>query len=489
MKPERISYLFLGLFLTSIFSLRWWQESAYPLLLWLIILCVFLNLIIFRRTRQLIIPITLGILIALLTVQRTTHSSSPYTIDSYADGSKVILTGIISDEPDRRPLQTKFTVEVSSLTNSSGTTIPVTGKVLATDRAQFPEYYYGDEVQIRGRLERPGVIDRFHYDNYLSRFGIYSVMYWAKFEKKSEGHGNKVFAELFAIKKTFENQINRIYAEPHASFLAGLLTGSRKGIPEHLMGSFNTTGLTHIIAISGYNITIIITVISGMLFFLPLKWRFVPAVTAIIAFTIFVGASAAVVRASIMGILGLIALQTERLKHTRLAVLWTLFFMLVWNPKYLWYDAGFQLSFLAVIGLMEISPHIEKYFAKIPPNFGIREALMMTISAQISAVPLIVLLFGRLSLIAPIANVLATPAIPFAMLFGFVGTVISFINFPIGQFFAYIGWAFLQWMVLTASYLSNIPFASIEIPRIGAGFIVTYYIILTTWVFRRSYHS
>ena len=114
---------------------------------------------------------------------------------------------------------------------------------------------------------------------------------------------------------------------------------------------------------------------------------------------------------------------------------------------------------------------------------------MMTISAQISAVPLIVLLFGRLSLIAPIANVLATPAIPFAMLFGFVGTVISFINFPIGQFFAYIGWAFLQWMVLTASYLSNIPFASIEIPRIGAGFIVTYYIILTTWVFRRSYHS
>lgn len=486
---EKTAYSFLGTFITSIFVLRWWQESSYPLTLWLIILFVFLNLIIFKQTRQIIIPITLGLLIALLTVQRTTHLTSIETIDHYADESKVILSGIISDEPDRRPLQTKFTVEVSSLTNSSGTTIPVNGKVLATDRAQYPEFNYGDEVEVSGRLERPGVIEKFSYKNYLSRFEIFSVIYRANFTKISAGHGNKFYSGLFKLKKSFENQINKIYAEPHASFLAGLLTGSRKGIPEHLMESFNTTGLTHIIAISGYNITIIIAVIGGMLFWLPLKWRFVPAVTAIIAFTVFVGASAAVVRASIMGILGLIALQTERLAHTRLAVLWTLFFMLVWNPKFLWYDAGFQLSFLAVIGLMEISPHIEKYFAKIPPNFGIREALMMTISAQISAVPLIVLLFGRLSLIAPIANVLAAPAIPFAMLFGFVGTILSFIYFPLGQLFAYIGWAFLEWMVLVATLLSKVPFASIEVPRIGVGLIIIYYLLLTTWLIRRSYHS
>ncbi len=486
MKPERIAYIFLGSFLTSVFVLRWWQESSYPLTLWLIILFVFLNLIIFKQTRQIIIPITLGLLIALLTVQRTAHTSSPETIDWYANGSKVIIRGIISDEPDRRPLQTKYTVEVYKFTNSSGTLMPVESKVLATDHSQWPEFNYGDEVEVSGQLERPGTIEKFSYKNYLSRFGIFSVMYRAKLDKITDGNGNFIFSNLFTTKKTFENQINKLYAEPHASFLAGLLTGSRKGIPEHLMESFNTTGLTHIIAISGYNITIIIAVIGGMLFWLPLKWRFAPAVTAIIAFTFFVGASAAVVRASIMGILGLIALQTERLAHTRLAVLWTLFFMLVWNPKYLWYDAGFQLSFLAVIGLMEISPHIEKYFKKIPPNFGIREALMMTISAQISAVPLIVLLFGRLSLIAPIANVLSAPAIPFAMLFGFVGTVLSFICFPLGQLFAYIGWAFLEWMVITATWLSKIPFASVEIPKVGVVIIIIYYLALTLWLIRKN---
>ncbi len=476
MKPERISYAFLGSFLISIFALRWWSAVNYPAALWIAIFFAFINSCLFKKTRSLSIAITLGLLIALLTVQRTTHEPSPLTIDYYANESKVTLTGIISDEPDRRPLQTKYTISVNEFS----------GKVLATDRAQWPEFNYGDEVEVKGKLERPGKIERFSYDNYLSRFDIYSVIYWARFNKISSGHGNLIFSKLFSIKKTFESQINKIYAEPHASFLAGLLTGSRKGIPEHLMNDFNTTGLTHIIAISGYNITIIIAVIGGMLFWLPLKWRFLPAVIAIIAFTFFVGASAAVVRASIMGILGLLALQTERIAHTRLAVLWTLFFMLIYNPKFLWYDAGFQLSFLAVIGLMEISPHLDKYFTKIPKFCGIREALQMTISAQLSAVPLIVLLFGRLSLIAPIANVLATPAIPFAMLFGFVGTVLSFIYFPLGQVFAYIGWAFLEWIVLVASILAKVPFASIEVPMIGPFVLIIYYLMLIIWLYKRT---
>ena len=478
MHPERISYIFLGSFLTSIFALQWWQSSSYPIFLWIILLFIFLNASIFNRTRQIAIALTLGILIALLTVQRTTHNPSEQTADWYANGSKAILTGIISDEPDRRPLQTKYTIEVFDLTNSSGTTIPVYGKVLATDHAQWPEFLYGDEVEVSGKLERPGIIDRFHYDNYLSRFGIHTVIYRAKLSKVSQGHGNKLFSKLFSTKKSFEGQINKLYSEPHASFLAGLLTGSRKGIPEHLMEDFNTTGLTHIIAISGYNITIVIAVISSLLFWLPLKWRFTPAVIAIIAFTFFVGASAAVVRASIMGILGLLALQTERTAHTRLAVLWTLFFMLIRNPKYLWYDAGFQLSFLAVIGLIELSPHLDRWLVRIPKVLGMREALQMTIAAQLSAVPLIVMLFGRLSLVAPIANVLTAPAIPFAMLFGFLGTIISLISFPLGQLFAYIGWAFLQWIILVASIMSNVPLASIEVKFIGTIAIVIYYCLL-----------
>lgn len=478
------AYFFLGSFVTTTFFLKWWQLAVYPRWLWIILALTFLNAQLIITARRILTTVVLGITFALLTVSRTTHVPSPNTIDSFANNNRVTLQGTIATEPDRRPMQTKYTIEVHSLINASGTVIPVTGKTLVTDREQWPEFDYGDELEVTGKLRLPEPIEDFHYDSYLSRYGIYSVMYYAKITHISSNNGNIFFSLLYKTKQKFEYQINSLYAEPHASFLAGLLTGSRKGIPLHLLDDFQITGLTHIIAISGYNITIIISVIAGMLFWLPLRQRFIPSVIAIIAFTLFVGASAAVVRASIMGILGLLALQTGRQAHTRLAILWTLFFMLLWNPKYLWYDAGFQLSFMAVIGLTELSPNLDRWFTKVTKNLGIREALQMTIAAQICAVPLIVLLFGRLSLIAPIANVLVAPAIPLAMLFGFVGTVLSFIFFPLGQIFAYIAWGFLEWIVLVAKILAHIPFASVEMPWISTGLIIGYYGLLCIVVYR-----
>ena len=480
--PVSIAYFFLGSFLVTTFFLKWLQLATYPRALWVALGLLLLNGSLFRNIRTTLIALILGSTCALLAVSRTTHVPSAQAIDSFANNKRVTIQGIISEEPDRRPMQTKYTIDVSVLTNASGTVIPVTGRTLLTDREQWPEFEYGDEVEVTGKLEKPGQIEAFHYDRYLSRYGIYSVMYFANIKHISSKHGNPFFALLYKTKQRFEFQINRLYAEPHASFLAGLLTGSRKGIPSHLLDDFQITGLTHIIAISGYNITIVISVIAGMLFWLPLRKRLLPSVIAIIAFTLFVGASAAVVRASIMGILGLLALQTGRQSHTRLAILWTLFAMLLWNPKYLWYDAGFQLSFLAVLGLTELGPHLERWFTRVPKALGIREALQMTIAAQIFAVPLIVLLFGRLSLIAPIANVLVAPAIPLAMLFGFIGTVLSWLWFPLGQLFAYLGWAFLQWIVLVAKVMAHVPFASVAIPWISTGFIIVYYFLLVFWL-------
>ena len=385
---------------------------------------------------RLVLTGLVGVFLALVNVQRATKTPD---LD-YQWNEKVSIEGIISDEPDRRPMHTKYTI----------------GHLLVSDHSGYPQYKYGDTVRISGKIEQPGVIDDFNYANYLGRYGIYAVIYRAQVEKVHDGPPS-FFRTLYSIKDRFEAQTNKLYAEPHASFMAGLLTGSRKGIPDHLMQKFNETGLTHIIAISGYNITIVIAVISGLLFWLPLRKRFFPAIAAIIIFTLFVGASAAVVRAAIMGILGLLALQTGKLTHVRLSILWTMFVMVLWNPKYLWYDAGFQLSFLAVIGLAELAPLLTTWFKRIPQALGIREALQMTVAAQISTAPLILLLFGRVSLVSPIANVLVAPVIPFAMLFGFLGTVVSFFWFFGGQLLAYVGWGCLSWIIFVASSLSKLP--------------------------------
>ncbi|MBU1956882.1 ComEC/Rec2 family competence protein, partial [bacterium] len=230
------------------------------------------------------------------------------------------------------------------------------------------------------------------------------------------------------------------FAEPHGSFMAGLLLGSRKGIPEHLMQSFNTTGLTHIIAISGYNITLVIVVISGLFGFLSRRWKVFACSFFIIIFVIMVGASAAVVRAAIMGVISLIALFFGRQYFVIIGLFGAAFFMNLWNPKILVYDIGFQLSFLATFGIVVFADRIERYFRWMPSFFGMREAVLMTLSAQILALPVIILNFGRLSVVSPIANVFVLPLIPLAMLFGFFAVLF-------GRFFGFLGYLILEFII------------------------------------------
>ena len=469
-------YFFLGGFLLTVFFLQWWQMPIYPLWVWLVLLeCI----ILFRKNKT-ILWSTIGVITACMAVSHTVHRASPQTVDWYATAQEVTLYGKIVNEPDKRPDQTKYTIGVTDIQTASGILLnTIQGNVLITDRRQWPEFQYGDPVIVSGTLEKPQPIETFRYDHYLSRYDIYSVIYRSSLRNNSDRPPAKFLPlrMMYSVKSRFEKQINRLYPEPHASFMAGLLTGSRKGIPDHLLEDFNITGLTHIIAISGYNITIIIAIISGALFWLPIKMRYVCSILAIIIFVLFVGASAAVVRAGIMGILGILAIHGGRSAPIRLSIIWTAVLMIAWNPKILWYDAGFQLSFLAVIGLSELSPFLDPLFKRIPQTLGLRESLTMTMAAQISAVPLIIMLFGRLSLIAPVANMLTAPVIPLAMLFGALGTVISFVFLPLGLCIAYGGWAMLEWIITIAHFCAQIPFASKAL-HMPLGIIITYYLLL-----------
>jgi competence protein ComEC len=158
--------------------------------------------------------------------------------------------------------------------------------------------------------------------------------------------------------------------------------------------------------------------------------------------------------------------------------LWTACVMLLWNPKMLWYDAGFQLSFLAVIGLLETAPYLERWMQRVPQTLGLREALTLTIAAQMFAVPWVIAQFGLLSLISPVANILVAPLIPPAMLFGFLGTTISFVFFPLGQIIAFVGWGCMALILVITETLASLPFAAVQIPSISIFIICLYYSVL-----------
>ncbi|MBU0705777.1 ComEC family competence protein [Patescibacteria group bacterium] len=429
-----------------------------------------------------LVPILLGLSLGVFRVVVAEHRVTPNDIDYYND-QKMEVIGVVTEVDIRRD-KAKYTVSAEHWSVDGGER-EVKGDILISLN-KYPQYKYGDLVRLWGEVLAPGEFDGFDYGAYLSRFGVYSVMYQPSVRLLESGQGNLFWHGMSYLQGKFMERINRLFPEPHASFEAGLLVGARKGIPDDLMTKFNITGLTHIIAISGYNITIIIVFVMWLLGGLPRMTGFAVACASIVLFTLFVGASPAVVRASIMGILGLIALNYGRQNNIHLTILWSAMLMVLWNPKILMHDVGFQLSFAAVMGLIYVAPHFEKYSKKLPETFGVREAITMTLSAQVMALPIIVYNFERLSLIAPLANLLVAFAIPPAMLFGFVAVILSFVFFPLAQIFAYMAWGVLTYIIKIIEFTSIIPYASVNLPGMTFMMMAGYYLLLILILVRLS---
>ncbi len=470
MKTMRPTLAFLLSCITALFLLQFWRQPQYPLMLYAFLLglltvsCV-MGLIQKRSLPWILTASMFGLIVALALAQRAYHVTTPTDIESFADGNYHELHGWIIDDPDIRPTETRLIVTVDRLDGAT----PMIGRVLVTEQGGYPPHRYGDEVTISGKLRRPEVIEGFDYPHYLELSGIRAVMTRGSVKttesatkRPPDARTYRVFGLLYDLRKSVEDRIGLILPEPHASLLAGLLTGSRRGLPKHLSDDFRASGITHIIAVSGYNITIILTLLGNALFWLPAKRRFWPLVLMVTAFTIFVGAGAPVVRAAIMGILGLIALQAERVAIPRLTILWTAFFMLLWNPMQIWYDASFQLSFLAVIGITELGPWLKRVLKKVPETFAIRESLVATLAAQIGTLPISILIFRQFSLVSPIVNILVAPLVPLSMLVGSMSLLLSLLWMPLSLAIGYLIWSLLQAIIFIAHLGAMMPFASVR---------------------------
>lgn len=407
----------------------------------------------------------------------TTHISFYNNTDQ-----DVIIRGMIVGEPDERSSSVKYEIE-SSVIIIEGITREARGKILITSH-KYPQYRYGDFVELNGRLQTPKDFPDFSYKDYLSRYKVYSIVYYPQSMLLDRDRGNGVYTKVLVAKKSFQENIDTILPDPHSSFLSGLLLGTKKQIPENLIEKFNRTGTTHIVAISGYNITIIAVIIMNCLLYIGLHryWAFWLAVCGIIMFAVLTGGSASVVRASIMGIIVLMANRLGRLSRVTHALILSGVIMVAVNPKILRFDAGFQLSFLATLGIVYFSPVLENIFErflrsmkKISQGKVVVTSFITTISAQILVIPVIAYDFGRISLISPFANILVLPIIPITMLVGFISGILGFIWLPVAKVFGYLTWVFLQYEIKIIEILARIPLASVEVKNVGWIFVVVYY--------------
>ncbi|MEK7596404.1 MAG: ComEC/Rec2 family competence protein [Patescibacteria group bacterium] len=400
--------------------------------------------------------------------------------------SEVALRGVIVDEPDERENNTRLIFLADGLRQNGQWQDINRGKILVyTER--YPEFKYGDFLEIKGILKEPeNFSDDFDWRAYLTKDDIFLLMYYPKIEKQEEGAGSFVKQKLFALKNNYIAGISRVLPEPYASFLGGLTIGARKSIPEDLQNDFRKTGVIHLVVLSGYNVTIIAENIGRALAFLPLPHfvGIILSVLAIFLFTIMTGASATIVRASIMAILVLLARSTGRVYEVTIALLVAGFAMIMHNPKILRFDSSFQLSFAATLGLIYLAPRLEKHLGFLPKSFGLRGYAAATASAQLAVAPLILYSMGAISLVALPVNILILMFVPATMLFGFLTWLAGLLHYAASLPFAWISWLLLNYELWVVNIFARLSWAEWLAPNFSAFSAILIYGLLGWLVFK-----
>jgi len=147
------------------------------------------------------------------------------------------------------------------------------------------------------------------------------------------------------------------------------------------------------------------------------------------------------------------------------------------------WDVGFQLSFISTLGLIYIVPIIEKYFAKMPEIFGVKESLVTTLGAIVATLPLILYQFNRLSIVSPIVNILILWILPWIMFSGFLVVVLSFVFLPLAQVLSWLAFVMMKYIVVVVTFFANLSFAVIDLKFSLWTMFFSYFLIIF-WVYK-----
>ena len=302
----------------------------------------------------------------------------------------------------------------------------------------------------------------------------------------SNNNGSKIKSALFDIKDKFVEKINNNIQSPENLFMGGLILGEKSQFDKELKQNFITTGTIHIVALSGYNVTIVAEWIMKLFKFLPMNFGIGIGIFAIILFVIMTGANSTAIRAGIMAVLALIARATGRNYDVARALILAGIIMILINPFVLAFDVSFQLSFIATIAVIFVAPRMEKYFMWVTKRFELRDIITVTCSAYIFVMPFILYKMGILSIVALPANALILPFIPFTMLLGFMtgfaGLIWYIFAVPVG----FISYLFLHYELFVINLFAKLPLASIAIPNFPLIIMLAIYAYFIYRLFGRS---
>lgn len=395
-------------------------------------------------------------------------------------GKEVSVTGIVTDYPDKRLNNQRLTITPINKESSILAVVSLSKKIS-----------YGDEVKVRGILKEPENFEtdigkEFDYKGYLSNKNIYYIIDDAGIEILSKGNGSKLISILYKFRESFIKNIEKVLVSPQSDLASGLVLGVRGGFDKETRDNFIKTGTIHIIALSGYNVTIVaenLMKIFGYVFRQNVSIFF--GIFSIILFVLLSGASATAIRAGIMASIALFARLTGRTYDAGRALIIAGLLMIAYDVRVI-FDISFQLSFLATVGVLFITPKVLKWFWFIPQKLGLRDIISTTVGATIIVLPLLLYSTGILSIVSLPANILILPLIPITMLFIFITGALGFLHPALAMPFGYIAHALLSYILSIIDFFSNISFASVTIKSFPVVVTIVLYILIFWWVFKKE---
>lgn len=400
-----------------------------------------------------------------------------YNIKDFHEVKEPVSSGIVVSEPEYRDNATRFVFLADNEQKA----------LVSTDL--YSPIQYGDRVEVDAKFKRPEVIEDFDYPAYLAKDDIYHTASFAEVDVLSSGHGHPVKELLLKVKHSFVSRIRAIFAEPEASLLAGLILAGKGAMPQSILEEFRRAGIVHIVVLSGYNLTIIAEFVRRSLYFLSLRASSLISVGAIFLFILMTGAEPTVVRAGIMVFAAILGKSLGRHYSAHRALLLAAFIMVLFNPKILVFDPSFQLSFLATLALIYVSPLAESRLIKVPERFGFRGMLATTLATQIVVLPYLIYNMGEVSLVSVISNILVLLFIPLVMLVGFIAVFLSFVHVLLAWPAAYLAHLLLGYILFVSALFGNLPFASIQISHFPLWAVTLCYLALGAIIWRSQNFS
>ena len=441
-----------------------------------------------KRSGRPVLPAIFALFVVIGCLRTAVMTDTTAELAGYHTQSSIQVEGLVLDDAGPVGAAMRFRVRVERVLSEGGW-VEVEGTALVTagrsaeaaGHRDPPHIRYGDRLRLEGPLTVPPELDDFDYPAYLARQGIGSVMSFPSVTIVDEGQGGRLRSALFAVRRSLHTSLGRSTPEPEASLGQALLLGMRDTIPDAVLDDFRATGTSHLLAISGLHVGILMALalpVSARVFGRRRSLYLIVPLVAVWLYAVLAGLSPSVVRASIMGTVYLAALALGRPRSILPALGLAAAVMVAVSPNILW-SVSFQLSFAAMAGIATLADPVSR---KLQGFFGVSDtegaasrlpvravavAVGTSAAAILATMPLTAFYFQQVSLLGLPTTLVTLPMLPFALVFHALTGILGLVLQPLGTAFGWLAWGATTYIVQVVHLAAKLPVASFETGRIA----------------------